>query len=164
MLRPPKHLMILAGCVGVAFSPLATGPQPTERATLKGHEHWVFAVAISPDGKTLATGSGTFDNDRGWLDGEIRLWDVASRRELATLRGHRRLVVCLAFSPDGRTLASGAEDDLVKLWDVTSRQETASFRGHADPAVPGQLSAWRPGPERSRSGRHRQSRLHPAGG
>jgi len=79
-------------------------------------------VAFAPDGKTLATaGRGT----------TVRLWDVAGDRLLATLDGHKATspageslegggaVHALAFSPDGKTLASGGEDCLVLLWDVT---------------------------------------------
>ena len=51
--------------------------------------------------------------------------------ELATLKGHRGWVWGLAFSPDGRRLATGSLDSTVKLWDVETRQEVSSFHGHA---------------------------------
>jgi WD40 repeat protein len=60
--------------------------------------------AVSPDGKVVATDG--WNQQRGGRT-SIKLWDAATGRELATLRGHQFAVDCLAFSPDGRTLASG---------------------------------------------------------
>jgi len=55
-------------------------------------------VAISPDGKTLASGS---------KDKTVKLWDVATGKEVVTLKGHTDPVLSVAFGPDGKTLASG---------------------------------------------------------
>lgn len=70
------------------------------------------AVALAPDGKTLAAQYGKSD---------IKLWDVTSGREKLTLKGRERTVWSLAFAPDGQTLASGSEGpgDLI-LWDISS--------------------------------------------
>src|SRR5262245_22198781 len=56
-----------------------------------------FGLALSPDGKVLATAG----EDRA-----VRLWDVATRKELLALTGHQQRAVCVAFSPDGKRLAS----------------------------------------------------------
>jgi WD40 repeat protein len=81
----------------------------------------IAAMALSPDGKALATASG---------DRTVRLWDIASRRELATLKGHTAAITGVAFASDGRTLASTSNDKTVKLWNIASRQEIGTLRGH----------------------------------
>jgi WD40 repeat protein len=91
------------------------------RHKLEGHRHRVSVVALSADGRRLASGSD---------DGTIRLWDPATGRELGELRGHTLGVRALSFAPDGKLLASGACDASVRLWDVDAGQERATCRGH----------------------------------
>src|SRR5215470_15352606 len=58
-----------------------------------------------------------------------------TRQEPATLKGHAAAVHSVAFSPDGKTLASGSSDKTVKLWDARTRQELATLKGHGDNVI-----------------------------
>jgi WD40 repeat protein len=81
-------------------------------------------VAFSPNGKLLAISTS---------DGSAKLFDLATRREVASLRGHLLGVHSLAFSPDGRRLATGSSlKEAVKLWDLTTLQEVATLEGQGD--------------------------------
>ena len=66
-------------------------------------------------------------------DQTVILWDVDSRQPLATLEGHKGAVYGVAFSPDGKRLASGSLDQTVILWDVDSRKPLATLEGHKKP-------------------------------
>jgi WD40 repeat protein len=72
----------------------------------------ISAAAWSPDGRTLAIGES---------DGSVLLLDAATGKPLATWRGHRGPVLCLAFSPRGRRVISGSEDTTGLVWPVPAR-------------------------------------------
>jgi WD40 repeat protein len=97
--------------------------RPAALATLTGQAGPVYGIALSPDGKTLATAHG---------DGTVKLSDMASRQEIATLLGHLDSVLCVAFSPDGTTLASGGRDNTTILWNIASRTKLGLLKGHSD--------------------------------
>ncbi|MBC6458959.1 WD40 repeat domain-containing protein [Actinomadura sp. HBU206391] len=88
----------------------------------------VNSVAFSPDGKILATAG--FVSTEG---GEVRLWNVASRRSVLILRTRLGEFDSVAFSPDGKTLAIGGDADsgpgagAVRLWDVAGHRHTATL-------------------------------------
>jgi WD40 repeat protein len=86
-----------------------------------GEGCWIMAIAFSPDGRTIASGSA---------DHRVRLWDVATGKLLRTLGNHSSWVTAVAFSPDGRTVVSSSEDKTLKLWDPQSKREPLNLRGH----------------------------------
>src|SRR5262249_55089606 len=96
------------------------------------------------DGTTVACARGN----------SVRLWDLASRREVAVLEGHTEELTCLVFSPDGTIMAAGSGDETVRLWDVGGRQRATLQvqSGHINVgafspdgktlATPGHLTTW----------------------
>jgi WD40 repeat protein len=94
--------------------------KPTRLATERHLGH-VAQLVFSADGNTLVTG----DTDKF-----IKIWDVATAKEKATLLGHRSGIASVDISPDGRTVASSSDDGSVRLWNVATRREVARFDGH----------------------------------
>ncbi len=95
--------------------------QVAERRVLCRVAGQPYAVAFAPDGRLLAT----------LLGDTLKVWDAASGREIANLRGHTGTVRGLAWAPPGRFLASAADDQTVRVWDVLTASEHRIFRGHA---------------------------------
>ena len=74
-----------------------------------GHLNSVNSVAISPDHKTLVSGS---------TDKTIKIWELGTGKLLRTLSGHSSSVYAVAISPDGQTLVSGSSDKTIKIWEL----------------------------------------------
>ncbi len=103
---------------GVRLWDLVSGQ---EIATLAGHRRGVTAVAFSPDGRLAASAGGSFFEPREVEEPrQIRVWDVATGKQVAHFEGHGADVTSLAFAPDGSTLVSGTWDGTVLVWDVRS--------------------------------------------
>jgi WD40 repeat protein len=75
----------------------------------------------SPDGKTLASGSG---------DQTVKLWNAATGKLLSTLQGHTDSVYSVAWSPEGKILASANGDKTVKLWEAATGKLLSTLHGH----------------------------------
>jgi len=89
------------------------------------------SVAFSPDGRRLAvTGYSSGTAGHAGTANAIKLWDTITGRELLALTGHSSVIRCVAFSRDGKRLASASSDSTVKLWDVSTGQELLTLKGH----------------------------------
>jgi WD40 repeat protein len=129
-LSPDATLLASAGDdAAVQLWDIATA-KPTVK--LAGHTDWVLALAFSGDGKLLASGG---------YDGVVRLWEVPSGKKLLdipatppppanTPAGPTNIVLALAFSPDGKTLALGGSDSLIHLVNVADGKLVRSMPGH----------------------------------
>jgi WD40 repeat protein/tRNA A-37 threonylcarbamoyl transferase component Bud32 len=89
--------------------------------TLSGHIHHVHALAFTRDGQRLASAS--------CVDGAVKIWDPKTGQELLSFQG-QKLQISLAYSPDGRRLATASHD--IKVWDATSGRELLTLTGHKD--------------------------------
>jgi WD40 repeat protein len=157
-LMPREHVAANRGIIrALAFSPdgktVAWGggltvrlwdvKSDTEQAILRGHTVSLDAVAFSPDGKALASagGANSFElNYHARLEdvpkelytakevGELKVWDLATRKARAFYRGDTGRVMSVAFSPDGKTVAAGVRDGAIRLWDVASGEERLCLR------------------------------------
>ena len=85
-----------------------------------GHTDQLNAVAISPDGKYILTGSG---------DNTAKLWDL-SGREITTYVGHKFAVNAVAFSPDGESVLTGSSDGKAMLWPLAGGKAKKTYSGH----------------------------------
>ena len=95
------------------------GRRPARRCGAPG------ALAFSPDGSRLVSGSVYPDNT-------VRLWDAATGRQIADMRGHKNTIRSVAFGPDGRRIVSASQDQTVWLWDGVTGRPIAPFGGHTE--------------------------------
>lgn len=86
--------------------------------TLEGHTAKVTTVAVTPDGQRVISGAGVGD-------GTLKVWDLATGREILILRGHyvAANVVGVAVTPDSQRAVSGSYDGTIRIWDLTSGHE-----------------------------------------
>lgn len=113
-----------------------------ERLVLNGHNAAVTAVAISPDGRRVASSGGyAFATTENALNQDaILVWDINNVTQAFALRGHTGTVTAVAFSPDGLTIASSSLDGSVRLWDTANGAQTARI----DAGVPATSLAYSP--------------------
>jgi WD40 repeat protein/serine/threonine protein kinase len=101
-----------------------------EERTLAGHHgalDSVTSVSFSPESRWLASTTGSI---RTLADGQIKLWDMHTGKEVRTFHGHTSGIWRAIFSPEGQRMASAGWDETVKLWDIQSGEEVLTLRGH----------------------------------
>jgi eukaryotic-like serine/threonine-protein kinase len=102
--------------------------------TLRGHTQNVMGMEFSPDGRRLATVSGAalavplVANKPG----ELLIWDVQNGTRIRAVHGHDGPLTSVAYSPDGKTLATSSWDRTVKLWDAETGARLSTLTGHHD--------------------------------
>ena len=94
--------------------------------TLRGHQNRILAIAFSPNGQTLASGS---------LDRTIKLWNPETTQCRVTLQGHTSWIWDIAFHPNSKILASASYDRTIKVWDIESGHCTHTLGGHLGSAL-----------------------------
>ncbi|HYV40149.1 MAG TPA: protein kinase, partial [Gemmataceae bacterium] len=97
----------------------------------KAHDGPIMAVACSPDGNLVAIGPALLNKQDGGAGCDIRVRDAQTGRLLHTLKGHTKSVNSLAFSRDGKRLASASDDRTIMVWNPTQEKPNATLKGHA---------------------------------
>ena len=90
-------------------------------ATLHGNKDWINGVAITLDGKYVASGS---------TDSSVKLFEVESG-EMKWSAMHAAWVTCVAFDPSARLLASGSGDTTINIWNVENGSKQKELKGHS---------------------------------
>ncbi len=111
--------LALVAMLGLA--PIQAVEETSEVFVPLGHAGGVRAVAFSPNGMWALSGSE---------DQTLRLWDVATRKEVRTFVGHTEAITFALFSPNGKQVLSSSYDRTLKLWEVATGKELRTFRGH----------------------------------
>ena len=124
--RKSMKAMAIGLCTaGSIFIAAVSGTQAAEKPEIfvqMGHSEGISSVAVSPDGTQALSA--------GW-DTTLKLWDIATGREIRTFIGHSAVVNSVAVSPDGRLALSGSGDKTIRLWDIATGKEIKMFAGHA---------------------------------
>lgn len=87
--------------------------------SLFGHTDNIEALAISKDGKFIASAS---------KDTTVIIWDLSSRKPTQTIKGHTDDVIAVAFSPDGKRVVTGSRDRTLRVWEIADAKEVANFK------------------------------------
>ncbi|MEH2455278.1 TIR domain-containing protein [Nostoc sp.] len=118
---------LLATCRGREVEPSESGLSMDsiiqEPIVLEEYDSEIYFIAITPDGKTVVSGSE---------DKTLKVWDLATGQCQATFEGHTNSVLVVAITPDGKTVVSGSFDKTLKVWDLATGQCRATFAGHTN--------------------------------
>jgi RNA polymerase sigma factor (sigma-70 family) len=110
-----------------ADEPKPSGPlEAVAVSRFEGHTDGVMVVAFSPDGRQALSGGVCYGDG----DPTVRLWDVATGKQLLKLEGHTVGVYSLAFLPGGKKAVSGGADGTIRIWDLETGKELQRYEGH----------------------------------
>jgi WD40 repeat protein len=118
LLSPSGRWLVFGGAEGETFI-INTLDNSANR--IAGHKETILSLAVSPDEKTLLTGS---------VDRTARLWELPTGKLLREFGNHRMGVGSVAFSKDGKFIATGSWDDTVHVWDLSDGNERMVLAGH----------------------------------
>lgn len=90
----------------------------------KPMEYWIGAIAFTPDGNVMMTGS---------RDASIKYFEMPSMKEIHTVKGHSEWVRGLIVSPDGKLLVSCSDDHTLKMWDIQTKRQIRVIKDHKGP-------------------------------
>ncbi|NEQ77237.1 MAG: WD40 repeat domain-containing protein [Okeania sp. SIO2C9] len=110
----------------LSLTPSLNPPDGNLISTLSGHLDSVNAVAVTPDGKFVVSGSS---------DHTVKKWDLNTATEVKTFTGHTAPVNAVAVTPDGKKVVSGAYDNTIRVWNLETGTEILTFNGHSLPIV-----------------------------
>ena len=126
---PDGKLLAVTTSVGVW---LYDAQKLKELNVISGHNDMIYTIAFSPDGQVLATAGGTWMLGNVCVgDSAIRLWDVGTAEQIGILDKHGAIVKSIAYSPDGKTLASGGYWNTIHFWDVERQKQKSTLREHS---------------------------------
>lgn len=108
------------------------GPVSSSGVQIAGHTEAVLAVAVSPDGATVLTGSS---------DNTAKVWNAGTGSEIRTLSGHTGAVNTVGYSPDGAQVITGSDDGSAILW---RRESGEKMRTHKPCSSPIAVAAFSP--------------------
>jgi serine/threonine protein kinase len=108
--------------------------------TYTKHTSFVNAVAWSPDGRRIASGSS---------DETVQVWDATNGSNIYTYSGHSNLVEAVAWSPDSKRIASASWDNTVQVWNAADGKNVYTYKGHSNYVV---SVVWSPDSKRIASG------------
>ena len=122
LFHSPEHKLLIVAYMNGQAEVMDLASHTHRRARL-GHESYILAAAISPDGRTLATGA---------VDAKLKLWDIDHDKLIDTISGQRNAYQSVVFSPDSRRIAAGGVDGTIRIWDSETHQEVAVLRAHKE--------------------------------